>query len=439
MSRKYEFAEYVSISAGLALSASSYAMVAGLFRFTDGIYAIAAVALAGVLCILLSSPIAELASRFPAAPGISTYLKVAFGERISLPVVLLYLGLIAVFAGVESFVFSEVMSLLFPSVSRYLLIVGLLGGIVVINLFGLEVPRKLQFVITVILLLGMLIISLWALSGTRESLAPVEADSVPVGSGWVNAIALSLFLYVGFEWVTPLGRSASSYERLVPLSMPVAVALLGLVYGCFVAALDVRLPRAVIINTPIPQFELSVLVGQAAGAYFAAGLSLLAMLSSFNAGLMSAARLVYGLAREGSLPRWCATISLRSGAPMGAIALLGSIALLSGLLVLHFRVYLVAATLGASIQCLIYAGLLLAALRLRRMQPDGKHRYRSRVPRFVQWLLIVTMVALGISALLSAPGHVLLAPGLFVTLSILAVLGAAWSRHARARRASRKQ
>ncbi|WP_428262075.1 APC family permease [Haliangium sp.] len=434
MSRRIEFAEYVAISAGMALSASCYAMVAGMFRFVAGFEAILAVGAAAALCMLVSSPVAELASRFPAAPGINTYLKAAFGERVSLPVVLLYIGLVAVFGGVESYVFSEVMAQLFPEVSRYLLVSCLLGGIVVINLFGIEIPRKLQLYITVFLLAGMLIISLWALMGPGSLPTPDSAAHSTEFSELPNAIALAVFLFVGFEWVTPLGRRSSSYERLVPLSMPVAIVLLGGVYMLFVAALDARLPRATIEATAIPQFALSTFLNSTTGAYLAASLSVFAMLSSFNAGLMSAARLVYSLAREGSLPRWCAIISFRSGAPMGAIALLGAVALAAGLLVLHFRVHLVAATIGAGVECILYGALLVACLRLRRTQPDKKLLYRSRVPAPVQWTLVVALAGLGVAALFSAPGPTFLAPGVFLALSLLAVLGATWSLRSRPNR-----
>src|SRR5262249_2027621 len=139
------------------------------------------------------------------------------------------------------------------------------------------------------------------------------------------------------------------------------------------------------------------------GVYLALGLALMATISTFNAGIMGGPRLIYMLAREGNLPGWCASISLRTGAPVGSILLLGSSTLASAIVVVTWRFEILVAVIGAAIICAIYAAFLLATLVLRKRRPEATRPFRSPVWSPIQWAGVILLPVMGLQTLFSQP------------------------------------
>jgi amino acid transporter len=186
-----ETIEYVAISAGMALASGSFMVLSGLFTVTSGIYAVISVPLAGIVCAAVSVSISELASMYPSAPGIGTYLRFAFGRRISL-------------AGVESFVFSQILNEVVPSAHPYLSVVAMFVVVVAINLVGFEQPRLFQLAATCLLVIAVIALSTYALMGPQLGLADQGlprniSESQPLGQ-LLGATGMAVFLYMGFEW-----------------------------------------------------------------------------------------------------------------------------------------------------------------------------------------------------------------------------------------------
>ncbi|EMO73352.1 APC family permease [Leptospira santarosai] len=396
-----ELFEYIAISAGMALAASCFSLVSSMFLVSNGVFIFISILLAGFFCIIIAGSIGELASLFPSSPGISVYFKKAFGEKISLALVFLYVTLIAVLAGVESFIFSNVISIsFFPDAPSYLFSVSILFLIIIANFFGLEFSNKIQTSCMILLTLGIFFISVLSIiqkptlpllrNGLQENLSEISF-SLPI------TIGLSIFLFIGFEWVTPLGRNPKSYERLIPYSMPLTIILLTILYAIFCIALSLNFERKDISNNLNPQFMLAYNLYDNTGKYLAVILTLFAMVTSFNAGLMSSSRLIYGISREGNLPRLFSKISTK-GVPIGAILLLGSIAVTFSVFISIFKIQVYALSIGAAIECVIYGFLIFALFRIRRTKlnrPD----FQSPVPRWLQYFVGIIMPLLGISAL----------------------------------------
>jgi ethanolamine permease len=308
-------------------------------------------------------------------------------------------------AGLESFVFSQVVSSVFPSINAGLTVLFLLGVVVVVNLFGLELPRSLQILTTILAVLLISVSGILGLVYTKVNISqllnlfdtPWQAALLP------GIIGMSIFLFTGFEWVTPLGLRPKAYERQIPLSMPATVIILCATYSLFVCGAATQLTPTEIVSTPVPQIAYFASLYGRSGPYLALALSVTAIFSTFNAGIMGGSKLLFMLAREGNLPGFVLTISARTGSPVGAILLLGTLATLSAFTVLTFRLELVAAVIGAFIMCAIYAAFILTVIRLRKTKPDMRRSFRSPVPQIFQWLLASVLLLLGIFTLLSEP------------------------------------
>jgi ethanolamine permease len=436
MKRHYEVIFYISLGSGMAFGTSSFMMIAGLFEFTNSLWVVLSVLLAGLACIAIASSVSELASMYPSTPGVRTYLKAAFGNRTSLVLVYLYLIFMILIAGVESYVFALIMTAIVPGVPPMLVVLALLATVIGANVLGLELPRSLQILTTSILVVCIVGMGISGLLLTPHAWSDVLYLSFEDGAAVAQfpaAVGLAVFLFIGFEWVTPLGFGPDSYARKIPLSMPTAIGINMLTYSIFVLGLVAILPRPALVGNSVPHLAYLIEMYGPASVYLAGVLSMLAIFSTFNAGLMGGSRLIFLLTREGNLPQWCGKISLRSGAPIGAIALLGGLAVVTAMIVVTFELELLAAMIGTSFVCVVYSAFMLAQRRLRRLKPDAERPFSTRAPAWAQWLIIVSLPLMGLQALYSERSLPLL-------IGTLALIGLAfaltkWSI-ARSRKAS---
>jgi amino acid transporter len=431
MKKYIELLFYVSFGAGMAFGTSSFTMMSGLFEITTTLWVVIAICLSGLLCILISTSVAEMASMYPSSPGIRTYLKVAFGNRVSLLLVYLYLIFMVLIAGVESYMFSLVATAIFPNVSAIAVVLGLLAFTITINLMGWELPRGMQIITTFLLIVGIIALGIIGVIHTPAGtvrLVQDSGDSLQQLKLLPAAIIMAVFLFTGFEWVTLLGFSPKSYERRIPLSMPLAILTNVLAYSIFVVAMSYQLPRTILAGEPhAPQIPFFKHMLGDYGVYIAGAFSLLAVISTFNAGIMGGSRLIYVLTREGNLPRWCAKMSLRTGAPIGGIIVLGSLATISSILVVTYHIEILAAVIGSTIVSFVYAAFMWARLRLLKSQPNARRSFRTPVPSWLQWAIIVVMPIMGILSLFSQVGSMYLPVAGLLIFTVLAAVIARWS------------
>jgi amino acid transporter len=402
MKERTELFFYLTVAVGMALATSSFTVLSGLYGAVEPLGVAVAIAAAGVFCYVLALSLAELAGMFPSAPGIRTYLKPALGALPSLVIVYLYLAFTVLMGGVEGFMFVAVLRTVWPGIPAAGAVVALMVFITSINLAGLEMPRGTQMALTVACVL--LLLAAPALGLARDGgAAMVAAVGRFSPGGLASAIGMAVFLYMGFEWATPVGLGPRSYERLIPRSLPLSILILAGLYLAFTATASAYVPRATLMATWTPQVALfEALVGPR-GRWIALGMALGASLSTFNAGIMGGSRLVFMLAREGHLPRWCTRLSDRTGVAWGAILLLGSLSTLSGVVVVTWNLQLTVAVVGAAIMCCVYASFALAVILLRRRRPDARRPYRTPIPLAGQWALVVVLPLLGAGSLTALP------------------------------------
>src|SRR5262249_20884199 len=364
MKKAFELGFYVTFGAGIAFGISSFTVISEMFGVApSSFWLIVSICLAGLLCMMISSCIAELASMYPSAPGVRTYLKVALPPRTSLFLVYLYLIFMIMVAGIESYLFAQVVRALFPQLPALALVLGLLALTVIVNLLGLELPRGVQMFTTTTLIVSVLILGGIGAGPALTHLhwSPAVLANKPL-SQVGGALGSAVYLFIGFEWVTMMGFSAKSYEHRIPLSMPLAILTNIVAYCVFALGLAMQVPLGKITATSIPQLPYFVQMFGARGTLVALALSVLAIISCFNAGVMGGSRLVHALAREGNFPKSWGAMSLRTGAPIGGVLVLGALASIASILIVEFELQEVAAVVGSAIVCCVYAAFMWAIL-----------------------------------------------------------------------------
>jgi ethanolamine permease len=342
---------------------------------------------------------------YPSSPGVRTYLKVALPPRTSLFLVYLYLIFMIMVAGIESYLFALVVRQLFPHLPALAVVITLLVSTVVVNLLGLELPRGVQMFTTTALILSVLFLGV---AGAAPHLGNLHWGANMFSghplSQISDALGSAVYLFIGFEWVTMMGFSAKSYEHKIPISMPLAILTNIVAYCIFAMALAARMSTDAVTASAIPQLPYFVQMFGPRGAYVGLALSILAIVSCFNAGVMGGSRLIYALAREGNFPKSWGTLSLTTGAPIGGVLVLGVLATIASVIIVSFELEEVAAVVGSGIVCCVYAAFVWAVLRLRKTQPNARRTFRSPLPIWLHWVLIVALPAAGVAALFGIKG-----------------------------------
>ncbi|MBI3722615.1 APC family permease [bacterium] len=379
-----------AISVGLALASSCFPLLATTVGKL-GAWSLAAIAGCGALAWLVSRAYAELAGAWPTAAGVRVYAGQAFGARTGLSLALLYLFLVVALGASETWILSSVLARVASSAWCELALGSLtpapasavpplavgLGFIVVCalaNVLGLEPAGRFQAVLTFVMVAGLLSLSFLFTGGG-------ESTVTRASMGGLDALAVGLpgamFLFVGFEWVVSAVEEVDESGRSLPRAMSFSLLTLTAVYAALAFALLVAVAPADLTTGITQHLTLGASRGGRVGLLAMAAISAVATITSFNGGILGASRLVYALAREGVLPRPLARLHGRFLTPWVAVLAVSALTALSSITLATTQAVRVPILIGAAIECLVYAVVLLALRRLRETQPDRARPYRA--------------------------------------------------------------
>ena len=264
--RVLKFRTVVSTSTGLAYAAISFLGCVQLASLVGGDSGWIAIVIAGLLAVLAALCFSELNALYPTAAGVRQYMKESFNENFSLIITFGYMLTIITVIAADSYIVGSAITYAFnlPNWASLIWILALLGLAMGANLRGIKIAGLLQDITTYSLLAFAIIISLLALAKNGFQLHnPFDALYHP--DALVNAVAVGVFVFSAFEWVTPLSEEIADI-KLIPRGMFIALALLAISYALFTLAssalLNVHSPA--IYNSPVPQMLLSqAALGQA--------------------------------------------------------------------------------------------------------------------------------------------------------------------------------
>ena len=233
----------------------------------------------------------------------------------------------------------------------------------------------------------------------------------------MNAVAVGVFVFSAFEWVTPLSEEIADI-RLIPRGMFFALALLGISYALFTLAASALLNvhSAAIYNSPIPQMLLSQAALGQVGIWLMLLATLFTAVMTFNGGFATASRFLYAAAREDTLPQLFARISIAFAVPYFAIIFLTVSSAAVAIIIFLTGQFNVLILFGAVLEALIYTVAGLCVLRLRRKQPDAERSFRIKGGWTIPILTIIIFGALAILASLGIGSNIM--PGLPLLISI---------------------
>jgi len=390
----------VATSAGITLATSSFVAAAQVAGFLAGNSAWLSILVSGVLCLLAAACFSELNSILPSAAGIRLYLGKAFGEKVALTFCLLYMVLLLVVVGAESFILSKTLSYSVPQVAPVIWITVMLVAVTLMNIRGIRVAGNFQDIVTYGVIVSTLLISIWGLKLVHFHLTlPLATGGA---TGFIQAVAVGVFLFVGFEWVTPLAEEVTE-SKLIAHGMFITVGIVCIVYALFTAAMMANVPRGMLLNSPIPQVLLAKKVLGGAGLVWILFVSLACSFGTFNAGLLSVSRFFYATAREHALPPVFSRISMRFMTPWVAVIAVFVIGYISSLLILYTGRYLVVVDMAAASESVIFALSAAALIVLRKKMADAPRAFKVPFGPIIPVLTILIFTLLAVMTIITDP------------------------------------
>ena len=371
----------VSTSAGLTFASSTFLVVVQMACYLSGDSAWIAVTIAGLLCLLAAMCFSELNGMWPSVNGIRLYVFRAFGEKASLVIALTYMSVVTLVVGTEAYVLSHVLNDAFPSIPPPWWIFVMLTAATFFNFRGVKIAGNIQSLLTYSVVVSILIMSILALA--KVHFAVPQPTSVGSVSGLFQAVAVAVFLFVGFEWVTPLADEVKD-PKSIPKGMIIAIGILVVSYSAISTAMFAGLqgtPRTALLGNvglrnPTPHILFAHAAFGSAGRWVMVGTSLCMSLTTFNAGLMSVSRFVYGMARESVLPKQLASISARFSTPDKAVFAIYVVALVISGAVYWTQKFVLLVNLAAGTESIIYAIAALCIIVLRIKDPQRTRPFR---------------------------------------------------------------
>jgi APA family basic amino acid/polyamine antiporter len=273
-----------------------------------------------LLAFLIATPTAlsylELVTKYPQAAGSANYAHRAFGRRwVTFLVGFAVLASVIGSAATGARVFAAHLATVLhwepsPSTLTFLSL-AVVGTVMLVNLWGVRESLIASVVITAIELAGLLIVILVGLLATSRGDAdlsrPFDFDA---HGGQVTVIALlaatslAFFAMVGFEDSVNLAEETRNPTDTYPRAILGGLAITATVYVlvCFFAVAVVPPAGLAGTETPLTLVVTRGLPGVPATDVFAV-ITMCALAHTTLLNMLTASRLVYGLAEQGVLPR----------------------------------------------------------------------------------------------------------------------------------------
>lgn len=421
----------VAFGGGTALACVCVLGVLMIRQAVPGLWALAAIAVAFVLCRLLAGTFAHLVTVVPSGAGMFAFVARAWGPGAAVMVIAPYVVLMILLGALEALIVGYLLGawLGWP---QLVLACAFLAVSWLVCIAGVRVGYRVQVVATALLVAGILAGSSWLLARAvpTKGLDAILLVPPPSLTGFGGAVGQAVFLFMGFELLCT--QVESSDAASVSWALRAVVTMLAIVYGFAVLAANAVSP-----GSPLGEGIAAWLPGSDTGPRpaspligLAIGLCLLASVTSLNGAFMGLARLVTVLGSQGVLPRAMAAIHAPSMVPRRAMTLLLAATVISAVVIevlaMHRAVMFAAAIAAATLYAI--------ALLIRERPPFGAAGALSRGRRVARVVALLVLAAV-VAGVIAGAGESLGALAVLLAVTVCAAAIASWRADSRSRAA----
>lgn len=426
--------EVITLAFG-AMIGWSWVLMTGLWVEVAGsIGTLIAFAGGGLAIALIGLTYSELVSAMPRAGGehvythrglgagwsffctwalLLAYVNVCLFEAVALPTAMEYLTPDIRIGTLWTFMGSEV------DAGFVLIGAGASILITVINVLGIKPAAWFQTIAFSMIMIAGIALLIGAVSfgevGNAEPWIGVPA------TGILTVLIMVPALLVGFDVIPQSAEEINLPPARIGLLLVISVALAVLWYGLISFSVALSMPRVDIAASSMATGDAATALWghPSAGALLVLG-GVAGILTSWNAFVIGASRLLFALAESGMVPAVFGRLHPRFHTPYVGIIAIGVLSCLAPLFGRTVLVWLINA--GGFATIVAYFFVPIAFLALRRNEPEMNRPFRVSHPRLVGSGAIVLSLGL-ISAYLPGSPSALVWPYEWVTISVWTVLG----------------
>jgi len=337
----------------------------------------------------------ELVTKYPQAAGAALYVHKAYGIHFFTFIVCFVVmssGITSASAASRAFAVNLVagFGLDLDNLGVCAIALGFILLVMLVNFRGVTESVMLNVVLTLVELSGLLLVILigfWAIAGGNADFSRVVAFETPGDKGLLLAVStatsLAFFAMVGFEDSVNMAEETKDPSRIFPRIMLTGLGITAVVYVlvsiCAVAIVPIgelagnETPLVTVVQTAAPGFPISDLIPF---------ISMFAVANSALINMMMASRLLYGMSRQGVLPKFLSRVHPVRRTPWAAILLTTAIALGLIAYVSLDPTGSVVALLGGTTSLLlltVFTVVNVTVLVLRRQKVDHGHFNAGRI------------------------------------------------------------
>ncbi|HST40717.1 MAG TPA: APC family permease [Conexibacter sp.] len=309
---------------GDVLGAGIYALVGEVGgRVGGAIWTSFAVALG--LAFMTAFAYAELVTKYPKAAGAALYVNKAFRA----PFLTFLVAFAVMCSGITS---AATLSTAFggdylkqfisvPTVTAALVFIVIVA---LINFRGISESVRLNIALTCIELGGLLLIAVIAaaavFNGDGDPGRAMEfksGDSVPIAI--LAGAALAFYALIGFEDSVNVAEETKNPQRDYPRALFGGLIAAGIIYLTVTVLASMAVPTNTLAGSSGPLLEVAQVGPLAISTKVFAAIALFAVANGALINMIMASRLVYGMSREGIVPRFFGGVHKDRRTPLAAI------------------------------------------------------------------------------------------------------------------------
>ncbi|MDT8409697.1 MAG: APC family permease [Wenzhouxiangellaceae bacterium] len=361
---------------GIMLLALNGMIGAGIFGVPAGAAALAGAwsPLVFVACAILLGAImlcfAEIASRFNRTGGPILYIETAFGRFAGFQTGwAFYIARLTAFAANLNLLI-ESLAYLWPDAGlgwvRVALLTGIVGLLAWVNVAGIKRAVQSLGVLTLLKLVPILALVIAGLAWLAPAAAAISTEAPPSAGQFTAAALLVIYAFVGWESALVPAGEVKNPSRAIPVALFSALAVVTVLYVLIQSISVAALPGLAESERALVDVA-AVLIGPAGAILLTAGV-VVSVGGNVAGTMISAPRLTFALARDGSFPRWFGEIHPAHHTPANSIVFFAALTLLLSV----FGSFVWLAAMSALVRVLIYMACIGAMPRLRaRADPAG--------------------------------------------------------------------
>lgn len=291
---------------GVTVGAGIYVLV-GKVSAEAGLYGPVAFLIAAFVAGLTALSYGELSGRYPVSAGEAVYLNEAFHNPILATIVGLLVALTGlVSAAVITLGFVGYLNVLVatPEVVTLCAVVALLAGLAI---WGITESVFLSGMITLVEIGGLLLVIVF---GMDDMVASPDAAQVlfpslevDVWSGVMAGALLAFFAFIGFEDMVNVAEEVRDPVHTIPRAIVATLVITTTLYLLVSAISVTAVPQAELIASDAP---LSLVFERTSGmdGGILSGVAVFAVLNGALIQMIMGSRILFGLSRQGWLPKF---------------------------------------------------------------------------------------------------------------------------------------